>query len=248
MRTPGRTRPSYCRAHAYRAPAPMPTASRTPRANAAPKRRASDRRRRGRAVGSPSVTAATTGSVGTASTPGSRIGDVSACAMSIGSPGADASAIVTSAGEGSALARGAPRWTRAASSGSPTGGSPSGGEALAAGSASGLGRSVISNSCALNWLRAWGLAAATFSRLHANLSRRCSARSAGTETRAAPQALRAAPGPQILRGARDLRAPTSPLRGAWSPWRDPSWSRTRSAPPPPARRRLAAAYATAGCR
>ena len=51
MRTPGRTRPSYCWPHAYRTPAPMPTASRTPRTNETPKRRASDRRRRGRCRG-----------------------------------------------------------------------------------------------------------------------------------------------------------------------------------------------------
>ena len=61
-RTPGRTRPSYCWLHAYRAPAPTPTASSKPRTNATPKRRASDRRRRGRAGGGPSVTAAARGS------------------------------------------------------------------------------------------------------------------------------------------------------------------------------------------
>ena len=76
----------------------MPTASRKPRTNETPKRRASDRRRRGRAGGSPSVTAAARGRTGTASTPGSEVGDVSAGAVSVGSPGAGASAMVASAG------------------------------------------------------------------------------------------------------------------------------------------------------
>ncbi len=45
--TPGRTRPSYCWSQAYRTPAPMPMARTKPRTNETPKRKASDRRRRG---------------------------------------------------------------------------------------------------------------------------------------------------------------------------------------------------------
>ena len=57
-RTPGRIRPSYCWPQAYRTPTPMPMVRRKPRTNETPKRRASDRRRRGRAGGSPSGVAA----------------------------------------------------------------------------------------------------------------------------------------------------------------------------------------------
>ena len=84
-RTPGRTRPSYCWPHAYRTPTPMPAVSTKPTTAETPKKRASDRRRRGRAAGSPSVTAASRGRTGTASTPYSEVGDVSAGAASIGS-------------------------------------------------------------------------------------------------------------------------------------------------------------------
>ena len=61
--------------------------------------------------------------------------------------------------------------TSAASSGSPAGVSPSGVEALAAPSAAELGRSVIRCSCAVGRRRASSPAAATSSRVHANLSR-----------------------------------------------------------------------------
>ncbi len=83
-------------------------------------------------------------------------------------PAAGASA---AASEGSASSGGRSRRTSAASSGSPTGVSPSGVEALAARSAAELGRSVIRCSCAVGRRRASSLAAATSSRVHANLSR-----------------------------------------------------------------------------
>ena len=181
MRTPGRTRASYCWPHAYRAPAPTPTASRRPTTNETPKRRASDRRRRGRAGGSSSVTAAARGRTGTASTTARRRRSV---------------------GGRSTLGRGARRWslgherrelgvaapdgaasparaTSAASSGSPAGVSPSGVEVLATGSAAELGRSVIRCSCAVGRCRASSLAAAISSRAGRESVTRRSARPAG---------------------------------------------------------------------
>ncbi len=148
----------------------MPTASSRPRTNATPKRRASDRRRRGRAGGLPSVTAAATGWTGTAST-SSKSGEVesaeaevtsntgsvaSAPALGVESPAeapaSDAWAVSSAAG---APATGdTSRRTSAASSGSPAGVSPSGVEALAARSAAELGRSVIRCSCGVGRCRA----------------------------------------------------------------------------------------------
>ena len=220
-RTPGRTRPSYCWPHAYRPPTPMPTASRRPRTNDAPKRRASDRRRRGRAGGSPSVTAAATGRTGTASTPGSEAADASSGAVSAGSPDAGASAMVASAGEGSA----SPAVRR------PGRAPPARGRRRASRRRvwrrrqpgrlrSRAGRS--SDAHAVGRRRASSLAAATFSRVHANLSRRRSARPRGTGTRDAPQTLRGVP--------RDLRARRPPPRAASSRRRDPSASNQIGAP------------------
>src|SRR3954451_16557219 len=142
--TPGMTRPSYCRSQAYRAPAPIPTATRKPTTNERPKRTTSDRRRRGRGSGSQSGAEAASGRTCTVSTPGSEENDAS---PSLGAGGA----VGVSQGR-----------TSAASSGSPAGVSPSDVE---------LGRSVIRCSCGVGQGGASSHAVATSSRVYGNLSR-----------------------------------------------------------------------------
>ena len=115
----------------------------------------------------------------------------------------------------------ASRRTSAASSGSPAGVSPSGVEELAARSAAELGRSVIRCSCAVGRRRASSLAAATFSRVHANLSLRRSARPAGLG-RGTPLR-RCAAGPP--------RADSAPRRWTASPRRGSAVMRRRSCEP-----------------
>src|SRR4051794_24991633 len=145
------TRPSYCRSHAYRAPAPIPMATRKPTTNERPNRRASERRRRGRAGGSKSAVVVARGRTGSVSTPDSEVADMSAAAVAVGG-----------------LSQGR---TSAASSGSPAGTSLPDVEVSAATSAASSGRSVIR--CSSGGCRggASSLTVATSSRRHAILSR-----------------------------------------------------------------------------